>query len=428
MVRFLAQETASGVLLLIATAVALIWANSPWSDTYRQFWDTEVNFAIGNWMPFVHTEHGLSLKLWVNDALMVLFFFVVGLEIKSELAVGDLSNPRDAALPAVAAVGGMVVPAGLYVAINLGGPGVDGWGIPMATDIAFAVGVLALLGPRIPQRLKLFLLALAIADDVGAIIVIAIFYTAERNFTWMALAVGGLILVVLMRRARMWFTPIYALVGFLIWYATFRSGVHATIAGVALGLLAPARPLLGKRLFESVEDVFSGDSATVTATKDANWQIRETVPITSRLLTLLSPWTSFIIIPIFALANAGVTLTGDAVSDALSSRVTLGLIAGLVVGKPLGVWLFTMAAVRFTSAELPPGLTGTHVLGAGAVAGIGFTVALFIGGLAFDDLAIIEQATIGILIASLAAGLVGFFVLRRLPVPKAAPDFEETKA
>ncbi len=428
MVRFLAQETASGVLLLVATAAALIWANSPWSDTYHEFWETEVELAIGSWMPFLHDGHGLSLELWVNDALMVLFFFVVGLEIKSELVTGDLSSPRDAALPAVAAIGGMIVPAGLYAIINAGGPGIDGWGVPMATDIAFAVGVLALLGNRIPQRLKLFLLALAIADDIGAILVIAIFYTEELQFGWLGLAVLGLVVAQAMRRVQVWFTPVYAVLGVVVWYATFRSGVHATIAGVAFGLLAPATPLLGHRTFERVEDIITGDTATPSSMRDITWQFRETVPVTSRLIALISPWTSFLVIPLFALANAGVTLSGDAVNDALSSRVTLGIIVGLVIGKPLGIWLTTALAVRYTSIQLPAGLTMFHVVIAGAVAGIGFTVALFIGALAFDDPVIGEQATIGILIASVLASGLGFGLSRLVPAPKPAPDFADIKA
>lgn len=428
MVRFLAQETASGLLLLLATAAALIWANSPFSEGYHHFWETEIDISIGSWMPLMLDGHSLNLELVVNDVLMVLFFFVVGLEIKSELVTGDLSSPKEAALPALAAIGGMVVPAGIYALINLGGDGISGWGVPMATDIAFAVGVLALLGPRIPSRLKLFLLALAIADDIGAILVIAVFYTEGLQFGWLGLAVAGLALVIVMQRSRVWFTPIYVMVGIVIWYATFRSGVHATIAGVALGLLAPARPLLGSRAFERVEDVVAGDNASSSELRDVSWKMRESVPVTGRLIGLLSPWTSFMIIPIFALANAGVTLSGEAVSAAASSRVTLGVIAGLVIGKPLGIWVTTMLATRYTSVELPAGLTSLHVLGAGAVAGIGFTVALFIGALAFDDPAIGEQATMGVLVASVSATLLGFLILRRIPGPAPKPDIHDIKA
>jgi NhaA family Na+:H+ antiporter len=322
----------------------------------------------------------------------------------------------------------MLVPAALYAVINLGGEGSSGWGVPMATDIAFAVGVLALLGPRVPQRLKLFLLTLAIADDIGAIVVIAVFYSSGLSFGWLALAVGLLVLVVIMQRARVWFVPVYVVVGIVIWYATFRSGVHSTIAGVALGLLAPARPLLGHRTFERIEDLLSGDIANPVFLRDANWRLRESVPVTDRLLNVLSPWTSFVVIPIFAIANAGVTLSSEAVGDAISSRVTLGVIIGLVVGKPVGIWVFTTLAVRYTSVRLPDTVTGTHILGAGAVAGIGFTVALFISDLAFENEAIAEQATIGILTASVLATFVGFVILRRLPAAHTAPDFDEVKA
>lgn len=428
MVRFLAQETASGLLLLMATAAALIWANSPFSEGYHEFWETEIALAIGSWMPLLLDGHVLSLELVVNDILMVLFFFVVGLEVKTELVTGDLSSPKEAALPALAAVGGMAAPAAIYSLVNIGSDGITGWGVPMATDIAFAVGVLALLGPRIPSRLKLFVLALAIADDVGAILVIAVFYTEGLRFGWLGAAVAGLAVVIVMQRSRVWFTPMYVVVGIFIWYATFRSGVHATIAGVALGLLAPARPLLGIRAFERIEDMFSGDSASSSELRDLSWRIRESVPVTGRLIGLLSPWTSFLIIPIFALGNAGVTLSGDAVAEAAASKVTLGVIVGLVVGKPLGILVTTILATRFTSIELPEGVAPRHVLGAGAVAGIGFTVALFIGSLAFEDPALAEQATIGVLIASVTSAVVGFLILRGARGPAPMPDIHDVKA
>lgn len=420
MVRFLAQETASGVLLLVATAAALIWANLPGElgETYHHFWETHFKLQVGDWKIL-----DKPLEAIVNDALMVLFFFVVGLEIKTELAVGELAEPRVAALPAIAALGGMVVPAALYVAVTApGGEGVSGWGVPMATDIAFAVGVLALIGPSVPQRLKLFLLTLAIVDDIGAILVIAVFYTANIAFDWLALALGLLLLVVMLRQFRVWYIPVYVVVGIVIWYATFKSGVHATIAGVVLGLLAPATPLLGDRMFESVEDVLSGDNAdpNPAQARNANWEIKESVAITTRLITLISPWTSFVIIPIFALANAGIVLSGDALSNLWTSSVTLGIIVGLVIGKPLGVVAFTALAVRSKVATLPEGLTMRHVLGGGAVAGIGFTVALFISRLAFvtpegGASELLNEAIIGVLAASVLASLLGWFILRSAP-------------
>ncbi len=422
MVRFLAQEAASGVLLVLATAAALILANSPWADGFHQFWETEVEFAIGTWQPFTHHGHGLSLELWVNDGLMVLFFFVVGLEIKTELVVGDLADPRQAALPAIAAVGGMAVPALLYVVLNAAGDGVlGGWGVPMATDIAFAVGVLALLGNRVPQRLKLFVLTLAIVDDIGAIAVIALFYTEEMSIPWLVAAVVGLGVVSMMKRLRIWYIPVYVLVGVFVWYATFRSGIHATIAGVALGLIAPARPLLGPRMFESIEDVLAGENVTQGSVLDANWKMKESIAITNRLLSILTPWTSFLIIPIFALANAGVGLSGEAISTAFSSPVTWGIVAGLVIGKPLGVSLFTLGAVRLGISPLPAGVSTRHILGVGTVAGIGFTVALFISGLAFEEAEVVDSAIIGILLASLLATALGASILvtgARSPEPE----------
>ncbi len=422
MVRFLAQETASGVMLLIATAVALIWVNLPGEigESYHHLWETHLVIDIGSWTLFDG-----SLEKVVNDALMVLFFFVVGVEIKSELVVGDLRDPRVAALPAIAALGGMIVPATVYAVVVGGGPGSNGWGVPMATDIAFAVGVLALLGPAVPQRLKLFLLTLAIVDDIGAILVIAVFYTTSIRFDWLALAIGLVVFVVVLTRLGVWYTPIYAVIGIIIWYATFRSGVHATIAGVVLGLLAPATPLLGARPFESIEDTLSGDNTAPERIMDVNWKMRETVAVTTRMAQLLSPWTSFIVVPLFALANAGIPLSGGAVSNALSSRITLGIVLGLVVGKTVGVSLFTFLAVRLDVASMPQGITFRHVIGGGAVAGIGFTVALFIAKLAFVDadgnaLPQLDEAIMGILIASLLATLLGWFVLRRAGADRVA--------
>ncbi|MEL6984095.1 MAG: Na+/H+ antiporter NhaA, partial [Actinomycetota bacterium] len=299
MVRFLAQETTSGILLLIATAAALTWANLPGElgESYHHFWETHIDLVIGDWHVFDE-----PIEAFVNDALMALFFFVVGLEIKSELMAGDLRDPRVAALPAIGALGGMILPAAIYAMVTFGGEGSSGWGIPMATDIAFAVGVLALLGPSVPQRLKLFLLTLAIVDDIGAILVIAVFYTTNIELGWLAAAAVGVVMVGLLTKYRVWYTPLYAVIGVAVWYATFRSGVHATIAGVVLGLMAPALPLLQGRAFENIEDVLSGDRVDPRSVMDANWKMKEQVAVTTRLTQLLSPWTSFIIIPIFALA------------------------------------------------------------------------------------------------------------------------------
>jgi Na+:H+ antiporter, NhaA family len=428
--QFLRQEASSSMLLLVATAAALSWANFG-GDSYQSFWQTEVEVAIGSWHPLTHGGHGLSLRLWVNDILMALFFFVVGLEIKHEIVNGELRDPKVAALPVVAAAGGMIVPASIYLLLNAGGAGSSGWGVPMATDIAFAVGVLALLGDRAPQRLKLFLLTLAIADDIGAIVVIAIFYSSGFSPVWFVCAAVGLVGMYLLRRYRVWYVPVYSILGIFIWYATFRSGVHATIAGVAIGMLAPARPLLGQRPLEGIEEVLSGadpQNDPLSTIREVNWRTRETVPITVRMTGLLSPWTSFMIVPIFALANAGVKLSGGAISGAVGSSVTWGVILGLVIGKPVGITLFSLLAIRTKVATMPENTSVGQIFGVGAVAGIGFTVALFVSQLAFADRGLADEATMGILAASLLAVVVGVVTLRILgakPAPAVpAPEVE----
>ena len=403
--RFIDREVAGGILLLVATAAALVWVNSGWGDSYHSFWHTEIELAVGSW----HLPH-MSLGHFVNDALMALFFFVVGLEIKRELVTGDLSSMRAAALPAIGAAGGMVVPALLYFVFNTAGEASRGWGIPMATDIAFAVGIVALLGSRVSPKIKLFLLTLAIVDDIGAIAVIAIFYTSDLSTTWLLTALVGLIAVWVLQKIRVWAIPVYAVLGIFIWYATLESGVHATIAGVALGLLTPARPLLGQRDAQQIVDALPSD-ANVAEVRHASFLAQESVPLTERLEELLHPFTAFMIIPIFALANAGIVLSGDTISDAAASNVTLGIIAGLVIGKPLGIALFTWVATRFGFA-LPEGVNWPQFVGMGLAAGIGFTVSIFVGNLAFEDSAITELAKIGILVASLIAAIGALVLLR----------------
>ena len=403
--RFIDREVAGGILLLVATAAALVWVNSGWGDSYHSFWHTEIELAVGSW----HLPH-MSLGHFVNDALMALFFFVVGLEIKRELVTGDLSSMRAAALPAIGAAGGMVVPALLYFVFNTAGEASKGWGIPMATDIAFAVGIVALLGSRVSPKIKLFLLTLAIVDDIGAIAVIAIFYTSDLSTTWLLTALVGLIAVWVLQKIRVWAIPVYAVLGIFIWYATLESGVHATIAGVALGLLTPARPLLGQRDAQQIVDALPSD-ANVAEVRHASFLAQESVPLTERLEELLHPFTAFMIIPIFALANAGIVLSGDTISDAAASNVTLGIIVGLVIGKPLGIALFTWVATRFGFA-LPEGVNWPQFVGMGLAAGIGFTVSIFVGNLAFEDSAITELAKIGILVASLIAAIGALVLLR----------------
>ena len=402
--RFVDREVAGGILLLVATAIALIWVNIGWDDSYNDFWHTEIELAVGTW----HLPH-MSVGHFVNDGFMALFFFVVGLEIKRELVTGDLRSARAAALPVIGAMGGMVVPALFYVMLNTSGEASRGWGIPMATDIAFAIGIVALLGSRVSPKIKLFLLTLAIVDDIGAIAVIAIFYSSDLNTGWLITASVGLIAVWILQRVRVWAIPVYAVLGVFIWYATLESGVHATIAGVALGLLTPARPLLNKRDAQQIVDALPSD-ANVAEVRYASFLAQESVPLTERLENMLHPFTAFMIIPIFALANAGIKLSGDTISDAATSSVTLGIMLGLIVGKPLGITLFAWVATRF-GLTLPEGVSWPQFVGMGFAAGIGFTVSIFVAGLAFESEGITDLAKIGILVASLIAAVAALLLL-----------------
>lgn len=419
MVRFSQIEASSGILLLIAAVAALIWANSPWSDSYFALLHEPVQIEV---FSFHLDESVLNL---INDGLMSVFFFVVGLEIKRELVIGDLQDPRAAALPVLAAVGGMVVPALIYFSLNAGTSASHGWGIPMATDIAFAVGIVALLGSRVPSGAKLFLLAVAIADDIGAIAVIAIVYTSDLNGAYFAAAVVGLIVVWVASKVNvraMWF---YVPAAFVIWYFTLESGVHATLAGVILGFITPVRPYYKPEEFDrrarAILDQFPlEDASSNKAQEHADYEMlllsdiaTETVAPLSRLEHKLVAWSSFVVVPIFALANAGVDLRGIGFGEALGSSVALGVAGGLVVGKIIGISAASYGAVRFGLGRLPPGTTWSHVIGLAAVAGIGFTVALFVAGLAFDDPHITDLAKVGIFAGSLVAGIIGTVLLRR---------------
>jgi len=386
--RFLALESASGLLLLAATVVALVWANSPWKDAYTSFLDHHASIVFG---PIdVH----LDVLEFVNDALMAVFFFVVGLEIKRELVKGELRDRRTAALPVIAAIGGMVVPALIYVAINAGSSTSHGWGIPMATDIAFAVGVVALLGNRVPVALKLFLLSLAVVDDLGAIAVIAIFYTSSIAFGWLLGAFGVFLVIFGLRLLRVPSMIPYLLLGVVAWYCMFKSGVHATVAGVALGFLIPLAPMRGQEGRTSMAE---------------------------RLESALHPWSAYVIIPIFALCNAGVLLTVDALRDAASSTVTWGVALGLVVGKTIGVAATSLIAIKVGVVNRPRGVSNLHMVGIAMAAGIGFTVALFVTNLAFTEAAFTDQSRIGILGASLVAA-VGAAALLRVAAARSSSD------
>jgi NhaA family Na+:H+ antiporter len=406
--RFLRVEAASGLLLLAAAVAAMVWANSPWSGAYTDLWASDIGVTVAG--------HSLVLDLrhWLNDGLMTLFFFVLGLEIKQELVDGQLTSARSAAIPAIGALGGMVVPAAVYAALNAGGDGAGGWGIPMATDVAFSLGVLALLGSCVPPALKVLLLALAIVDDIGAIVVIAAFYSDGLSLAWLAVAVAGLATVAGLRRRTVWYMPVYAVLGVAVWFAMYESGVHATIAGVALGLLTPARPLMPEIDADRIAGELSGDTSVDAAeVRDISFRIRESVPVTERLQNLLHPWTSYVIVPLFALANTGVEISSDTLADAAGSRVTLGVVAGLVVGKLVGVAGAIALGRRLGLGVLPEGVTLRHVVGMAGLAGIGFTVSLFVTGLAFDDEALADEAKLGILAASVLGAAVGALVLSR---------------
>ena len=412
--NFLNIEAAGGILLLIATAFALIWANSPWSGSYDDLWNTDFELIIGSYH-MGGSGHHLTLSKLVNDALMAIFFFVVGLEIKRELVSGHLKDPKAAALPVIAAIGGMVFPALIFFAFNPSGDPASGWGIPMATDIAFAVGVVSLLGDRVGRPLKVFLLSLAIVDDIGAILVIAIFYTSSLSISWSIAAIGILAAILILKFLKIWYIPIYILLGFAFWLATFESGIHATIAGVLLGLITPAKPQQSKEegiralewLREKGENIYPVDvRITAMELNESSSSVAE------RIGTVLHPISSFIIIPIFALANAGVDLGGGVLGDAAGSAITWGVALGLVIGKTLGIFLTTWIGIRMPFTTRPKELNNMSLLGLSAAAGIGFTVALFITNLAYkDNLLFADESKIGILLASVAAGIIGIIFL-----------------
>ena len=409
--RFLHIEAASGVLMLIGTVAALVWANSAWADGYDHFWHTDVEVAVGSF--HLGGGHHLTLQAIVNDGLMAVFFFVAGLEIKRELVTGQLKTPKAAALPAMAALGGMVVPALLFLTFTSGTDASNGWGIPMATDIAFAVGLVSLLGNRVDRKLRVFLLSLAIVDDLGAIAVIALVYTESIAWNWFAAAGVTIAVIAGMRILRVWYVPVYAVAGIFLWVSMLQSGVHATVAGVVLGLMTPAKPIQSKeQRAKWVEWLREKDDELMAVDIDyAAFHMRESHSVAERMQHAFHPFTSFVIVPVFALANAGVPLGGGVLGDSAASRVTWGVAVGLLVGKALGISLFTWGAAKSGIADLPTGMRMPHVAGLATISGVGFTVSLFVTGLAFTDTAIQNQAKIGILGGSAAAAILGLAIL-----------------
>jgi NhaA family Na+:H+ antiporter len=402
---FIRTEAGSAVLLLIAAVIALVWANLGLG--YENFWRTELSFGLGD------AELSYDLRHWINDGLMVLFFFSVGLEISRETVLGELRGVRALATPAIAALGGLTVPAGLFLLFNAGGPAAGAWGIPISTDTAIVIGMLALVGPRCPDQLRVFLLALAIADDIGAVAAIAFFYTDNVQFS--ALAMAGVLFLALLalRYVQFWRTPIYVIIAVAMWLAVLQSGVHPSVVGVALGLLVNAyapRPrdmaraqVLGSSFFvdPSPERALAAQAA-----------VTEAVSPNERLQLRIQPWSSYVIVPVFVLANAGVVLTGETVVAALTSPLFWGIVVGLTVGKLIGVTLGTWVALRTGIGRVPDTLRWGQMVGGAGLAGIGFTVALFITDLALTDPVQVNHAKIGILTGSILAGVVGWLIFR----------------
>ena len=407
--RFLKIESAGGLVLITCTIVALVLANSSAADAFHRFWHAPLLLQIGTF-----TLGGELGHFFVNDVLMTIFFFVVGLEIKREMVAGELREWQKAALPVVAALGGMVVPAGIYMALRWGEPDFRGWGVPMATDIAFVVGVMALLGKRVPFGLKIMLLSLAIADDIGAVLVIAVFYSGGLDFWAVGLAAGGFAAVVALRNLGVRSQLAYVTIGLVTWTAMYKSGVHPTVAGVLIGLLTPSEAWVSRealrlaladvaaRLGEEKAGEVSAEELQVLA-----FASRESVSPLERMEHLLHPWVSFVIMPLFALANAGVHLEPRLLGEPIAVAVALALF----LGKPIGVVLFSWLAVRAKVAQLPTGVNWGMLAGGGCLAGIGFTMSLFVANLAFESEEHLMDAKIGILSGSVCSAIVGATVL-----------------
>jgi Na+/H+ antiporter NhaA len=419
---YMGTEAASSSLLLVATLLALGWANSPWAAGYDSFWSMPASVGVGD---LVLT---LDLRHWVNDAAMAVFFLVVGLEITREVTTGELRNRRAVAAPALGALGGLAAPALLYWAINPSGPASAGWGIVMSTDTAFVLGILALFGPRCPDRLRLFLLTLAIVDDIGAIAVMALFYSGDLHLSALALSGALVVLLLILRWLGVWRVTPYVVVGLALWLAVHESGVHATLAGVLLGLLVPARPpdpealprtrLYGRALLEQPD---------AERARLARLAAAATVPTGERLQHALHRWSAFGVVPLFGLANAGVALDAATLREAITSPVTLGVWVALVVGNLVGITVGTAVALRTGWGVLPGGVRWSHLMAGATLAGVGFTISLFITDLAFgENETLRDQATIGILGGSLTAALLGILLLRFLGerFPLCSPETE----
>jgi NhaA family Na+:H+ antiporter len=424
-VRFAKMEASSGLLLLTGTIAALIWANSPWEQSYHAIWHTQVSIGFGR-LALSESRHE-----WINDGLMSVFFFLVGLEIKREVLIGELSSPRKAAFPFIAAVGGAVVPAILYLCVTFGRIGQKGWGIPMATDIAFTLGVLTLLGNRVPVSLKVFVTALAIVDDILAVLVIALFYTDQIHVLSLAVGLAGVAVSWGANLLGVRKPAIYAVIGIFVWFAVLKSGVHATVAGVLLAFTIPARTYIDhdvylkrtRGLLDRFEVAVPNSSEAHAVIHSVAVQCELVESPLQRIEHLLHPWISFLVLPLFAFANAGVRILGNGLA-ATTHPVSIGIVLGLFIGKPLGIWLLAWISAKTGLGMRPPELSWRSILGAGCLSGIGFTMSLFIATLALGDGALLDMAKIGTMAGSLAAGIFGSMILLNRQNPSSKPAEE----
>jgi len=418
--QFFDKEASSSILLISATAIALIWVNSSIGETYHSFWHTQISFTFG------HFHISKTLLHWVNDGLMSLFFFTVGLEIKREILVGELATPKKALLPVIAALGGMIVPGLIYAALNVGLPTIHGWGIPVATDIAFALGAVAVFGRKLPVGLRIFLAAFAIADDLGAVVIIAIFYTKE--IVWSNLIISLFFIFGLAAANFFWIrqTLIYAILGLAVWFFVLGSGVHPTIAGVIVSFFVPARGRYDtdnflqniKKITEKFECEEQSCGYSILLNQEHMYAVQALelachdveTPL-QRLMHALHPWVAFLILPLFAMGNTGLIFRGIVFSEAVSNPVILGIIFGLVVGKPIGILLFSYLSVKTGIASLPQEVRWSHIFGGAMLGGIGFTMSLFLSELSFSDPHIIDYARIAILAGSILSALFGMSYL-----------------
>lgn len=418
--QFASVQASGGILLLFSALIALIWANSSFSESYQQL------FHIPITLGFSDLILSKPLFLWINDGLMAVFFFVVGLEIKRELLTGELNSLKKAALPVAAALGGMAAPALIYAVFNSGSAGAPGWGIPMATDIAFALGILALIGSKVPLQLKIFLTALAIIDDLGAVLVIALFYTSDISLLSLAMGAGVLLLLFGLNRIGVRNPSVYLFFGFFLWLAFLKSGIHATLAGVLLAMTIPSTNRIHPREFENSIEKIMTFFRQVSRQTDSDEKNEDQASAIQSIKTIcehaespaehlenkLHPWVIWFIMPVFALANAGITLNGS-LGSLLANEISYGVILGLVIGKQAGIFTFSWLAVKLNFATLPSGISWIQIYGIAALAGIGFTMSLFIAGLAFTEGEFLNSAKAGIILGSVISGLAGWLILRK---------------